>query len=154
MIPETPIVITASIEGAEGKEAPWFGFRVNIDNQSDQTIELVALQLDITGQGNGGQLTTATVAFDPSQADFTLNDLQCEYTTFGTWGPGIKRDIGVIAHGLCPGGGLQFFTGGNPKGPNGNNFRYRVKAKPLGYFIDSAGNPDDRFEKFKYFFTK
>jgi hypothetical protein len=47
----------------------------------------------------------------------------------------------------------SFYVGGNPKGPNGTNFRYRIKLKPLGWF-GSLFAPTDRFEKFKYFQTQ
>ena len=160
IIPDTPIVITASIEGQEGKEAPWFKFRVSVDNLTDQAFELVALQLEITGQGSSGQLTTAEAAFDPSSFNVVVLDTQCEYKTFGTWAPNTKREIGVIGYPItggltCPSLTAEFVVGGNPKGgPSGKNFRYRVKAIPLGYFVDANGDPEDRFEKFKYFFTK
>ena len=154
IVPDVPIVITASIEGQEGKEAPWFAFRVSIDNTTDQAFEIVALQIDITGQGTSGQLETKTLAFDPSQADYSLNDISCAYGSFGIWQPGQKKDIGVTGTTGCLSFAAKFFAGNNPKGTNANSFRYRVKAKPLGYFIDAQGDPDDRFEKFKYFFTK
>ncbi len=154
IVPDVPIVITASIEGAAGKEAPWFSFKVSLDNQTDQAFEIVALQIEISGQGSSGQLETRTLAFDPSQLDYTLNELACSYGTFGVWQPGQKKDIGVTGTTGCLSLIAKFYAGGNPKGPNANSYRYRVKAKPLGYFIDAAGDPDDRFEKFKYFFTK
>jgi hypothetical protein len=54
----------------------------------------------------------------------------------------------------CYSGPIGFFADNLPIPANSNNFRYRVKLKPLGYFVNADGEADDRFERYKSFFTK
>jgi hypothetical protein len=156
--PEKPIVITGDIEvNGEELQSPWFRFQVHIKNGSEQAFTLVALQAEVTGVDESGQTSTATVSFAPNDSDgkwLGEDNPTCSYTGYGTYQPGDDLDLTLSgALTACP-TGIAFYVGGNPKGPSGKSFRYRVKLKPLGYFIDSQGIASDRFEKFKNFYTQ
>lgn len=153
--PEKPIVITADAT-INGKKvaAPWFQFYVSLKNNSEENVTIIAVEAEITGQGASGQLTTANVAWSAGSFDGPYNDLiDCNYNDFGTWAPGEERSVsldGIFDE--CDGVAV-FLVGSNPKSPNGNSFRYRVKLKPLGWF-GTILDPSDRFERFKYFYTQ
>jgi hypothetical protein len=151
--PNTPIVITADI-ASPSRASPWFSFETSIENKTDSAFEIVALEAEITGTDDTGNLVSRKVAWSPSEFNYSTLSLQCSYASFGTWQPGDKKELQITGAGTCVSGIPQFIADGNPDGPNDDSFRYKVKLKPLGYFIDAEGDPSDRFEKFKLFFTK
>lgn len=158
-IPEKPIVITGDTV-ANGKDcsAPWFAYDVRIKNGADAKLRIVAIQAEVTGTSEGGTPTTTTVTWSPSDFDgnhLGIDSPTCTYETFGTWDPDQDKEIELTgAYSLCPTGITDLFVCDNPTGPQGKSFRYRVKLKPLGYFLDEDDIPSDRFEKFKMFFTQ
>lgn len=156
VIPEKPIVITAPTENERGQkvEPPWFEFRMRMMNGSDQSITIVAITLEVFGQGPTGVMESKEVAFVPSDFNFSLSeDTECKYTSFGTWGPTEPKALllrnAIAACDRTP----RFVVGGNPKGVNGRFFRYRVRAKPLGWF-GTEDLAEDRFQKVLTFFTQ
>lgn len=154
--PAQPIVIDASVKiGDKTYNKPWFSFEVEIENLTGYRFRIVALEAIITATSSSGTTTTKTVAWAPGEADYTLDDLKCSYTIFGTWDLNEKKKLRLEnSNNLCGQADALFFSDNNERGVNGNSFRYKVKVKPQGYFIDENGNPDDRFDKTKTIFTR
>lgn len=159
--PEIPIVITGDVGGLHPKTQPWFDFSVELTNNSDYTFKIVAVKAEIVLLDGSGSSMEATWA--PSEYDFSNDVYTCSYVDFGTWRAGESKTMYLTNQtgaSQCPTTNATttvnaLFTADNlPKAANPNNFRYRVKLKPLGYFINDAGDPDDRFERYKSFFTK
>lgn len=155
-IPAEPIVITADVT-AGGKKftAPWFDFTMKLRNGSDQAFVIVAIMAQISITDNTGAVATKDYAGDPGQSNFENDVIICQYADFGTFTVG-EEDYIKITHAdtNCPNGVRVFRVDALPKPISANNYRYRVKLKPLGYFVDSSGLPEDRFEKDKIFYTQ
>ncbi len=155
-IPAEPIVITADVtSGGKKFTAPWFDFTIKMKNGSDQPFVIVAIMASVSITDSSGAIATKDFAGDPGQANFENEVIICQYSDFGTFTVG-EEDYIKITHSdtSCPNGIRVFRVDGLPKPINANNYRYRVKLKPLGYFMDTAGLPDDRFEKEKTFYTQ
>jgi hypothetical protein len=159
--PGKPIVITAdaTIDGDKKIEGPWFAFTLSMTNASDEPITIVAIEAEVFAQGSSGQTETTTIAFTPGDFNFKIGeDKECKFTSFGTWDPTATPSTATRGFELENGDGActrtpLFYIGSNPSGPNGNNFRYRVKLKPQGWFggLTSATN---RFDRSINFYTQ
>ncbi|MGE4133466.1 MAG: hypothetical protein AB7F86_17625 [Bdellovibrionales bacterium] len=153
VIPDQPIVITADADfGDEKIKAPWFSLVVSIDNQSDDKITIIALEVDVTSVDQTGAITTKTVAFTPSKFDYSTDSLKCEYSSFGTWSSGENKALQITGSGSCNSGIPIFGVGGLQKSSN-KNYRFRAKARPIGWFGTFTA-PTDRYENFKTFTTQ
>lgn len=156
VLPPKPIVITGpTLDGKGTKvEGPWFNFRMKMTNSTTESITIVALELEVIGQGSSGQPESKTVSFAPSEYNFSLNEnTECKYTGFGTWAVGESKAFTLTGASVdCPTVPV-FIVGSNTKGASGRNYRYRVRAKPLGWF-GTADEATDRFEKTITFFTQ
>jgi hypothetical protein len=154
--PGKPIVITADATVDDGKtiEGPWFEFGMSMTNNTAEPITIVALELEIFSQSTNGISDSRTVAFTPGQFNFTVGtNTECKFTTFGTWDPGQTKALTVSNSITACTRGARFAVGGNSSGPGGTNFRYRVKAKPLGWF-GTENAATDRFDRSITFFTQ
>lgn len=156
--PSKPIVINADITDDNGKKLtrPWFEFRTRMTNNTGDTITIVALQADVYAQGPSGQQQKTTVAFTPSEFNFKISDTQeCKFSNFGVWEKDGEKDKAFILDNGQTGCTRTpvFRIGSNPTGPTGNNFRYRVQLKPLGWF-GTADKATDRFDRTFSFFTQ
>lgn len=156
IIPEKPIVITADTKDGSGNDvkAPWFEFRMRINNNTGHEFTIVAVSAEIFAQGSSGQPETKIAAWTPSDFDFSLDeDTECKFSSFGTWEVGASQVLvlknGIDACERIP----KFMVGDNLTGITGKNYRYRVRVKPLGWFGTEL-EPEDRFEKVETFFTQ
>jgi hypothetical protein len=154
--PGKPIVITAdaTIDGEKTIEGPWFGFTLSMTNASDEPITIVAIEAEVFAQGSSGQTETTTIAFTPGDFNFKIGeDKECKFFTFGTWDPqatrGFELENGATECTRTP----LFYIGNNPTGPGGNNFRYRVKLKPQGWF-GGFTSATGRFDRSINFYTQ
>lgn len=151
-VPDKPIIITADVGVYT---APWFDFTIRIKNGSTQKFTIVAITVDVTITDANGQQATKTYAADAGIFDISTDSLVCTYSTFGTWAVNEEKYVSIGNGGTgCPNREVGFRVDGLPKPFNTNSYRYSVKVKPLGYFIDDNDLPADRFEKFKYFYTQ
>lgn len=170
MMPERPVVITSDVTvnwfGTTSKlKGPWFKFFVNIRNDADIPLVVQALNVEVMGMDEGGQLSTTTKDFDPGGYSYTLNSVVCNYgdlgmfwhqgskegTPIGSSGEKMYNDLPLFVGGagdFCAGSttpvGIWFYVGGMPK-PPGSNFRFTVKVKPIGWF----GTRTDQVERFE-----
>lgn len=153
-IPDEPVVITADVT-ISGKDVkgPWFRFAVKLKNGSDQKFEIVALQAEISITDQTGNSVTKDFASAPGGLNIETDTLTCKYDSYGTFDVNEEEYLQVEGTGSCPTIIPSFVIDGLAK-PTGNSYRYRVKLKPVGYFVDSNGLPDGRFEKEKTFFTQ
>jgi len=153
--PEKPIVINTDIESPSIKAA-WFKFDVTVDNKTEFPFEIIALEAEVTAMDASGQFSTTDVAWVPSSINFSNDVIICNYSTYGIYAVGEKKKLGYYDEaGIgCPTGSARFTSDGHPSGPSEKNFRYKVKLIPQGYFIDGNGDAEDRFEKFKLFYTQ
>jgi hypothetical protein len=154
--PSKPIVITAdaSIDGNKKIKGPWFQFGMAMTNNTTEKITIVALELEVFSQGASGITESRTVAFTPGEFNFTAGeDIECKFTTFGTWDPGETKALDVSNSLAACVRSARFAVGGNSSGPGGSNFRYRVKAKPLGWF-GTEDAATDRYDRSVSFFTQ
>lgn len=154
--PSKPIVITAdaTIDGDKKVTGPWFQFTMGMTNNSAEPITIVALELEIFSQGTNGISDSRTVAFTPGEFNFTIGEeKECKFSTFGTWAAGETKGLSLTTGDSSCARLPIFIVGGNNSGPNKTNFRYRVKAKPLGWFgTESAAT--DRYDRSVTFFTQ
>lgn len=153
--PERPTVIDVDIEDPETK-ASWFEFDVTIDNQTEYPFEIIGLKAEVTSMDESGFFVTKTNVWVPSESNFTLDSLVCNYSTFGVFAVNEKKKLQIYDqfNQNCPEGNIRFVSDGNSSGPDNRHFRYKVKLTPIGYFVDSTGEAEDRFEKFKVFYTQ
>jgi hypothetical protein len=156
ILPEKPIVILGDTKDSSGNDikGPWFNFRVNMMNGTEDIVTIVALVLEVYAQDSSGQIVKADVAFTPAAFDFTLSeDKECKFSTFGTWTVGEKK--GFLLENSDPTCTRipVFYIGNNPSGISGKNYRYRVKVKPMGWF-GTYDDPTDRFDKSFSFYTQ
>ncbi len=161
IIPPKPIVITGPTKDSLGNDVPgaWYRFSVSITNPTDEELTIVALQVETTTVDENGQSTTTDTTFSPTQYNFQFSEnIQCKYSSFGTIAANSSANLGLASGGNPECTGIAvFIVGGNSTGPNGNNFRYRVKVKPLGWFGPeglSTTASFDRYEKTETFFTR
>ncbi|HMN69809.1 MAG TPA: hypothetical protein PKC28_14795 [Bdellovibrionales bacterium] len=172
IIPAEPIVITADIV-SDGQviSAPWFEFRVKIKNETKDKFTIVAMQATVTGLDSSDNMIPVKYATAPSSFNFTLkDDVTCEFSHFGTFEVDTDPDsTGQVmtlegAKSICydvNGDGTPetkytptFRIPSNPPGgATGDNFRYTVELKPLGWYGD-RNTPTDRFEKSLMFYTQ
>lgn len=154
--PAQPIVIDVDLPDNDPPiRKSWFKFSVNINNKTGYTFEIIALEAEITAMDSTGGFSTRKVAWAPSEFNYTLNDIKCTYGTFGQWSPDQNKSLALQPQSGCVDGTVSFIADGNPSGPLGNQFRYKVKIKPVGYFVDTAsGEAEDRFTKTKLFYTQ
>lgn len=152
--PGKPIVISADApKGAKTIKGPWFGFTLSMTNSTTDPITLIALEYEVAGQTDNGT-TVIKGVFSPSEHDFTSDTLKCEYTSFGTWAPGETRIVGLPnGNAGCATDSTIFLSQGNPKGTFTQNYHYRVKVKPAGWF-GTLDNATDRFDKTFNFSTQ
>ena len=156
IIPEKPIVITGdTVDDDDNKiKAPWFEFRMRLTNGSAEKITVVAVTAEVFAQDSTGQTDVKEVSWTPAEFNFQLNeDTECKFSSFGTWDAGEGKALSLRnGNSLCS-RQPKFLVGDNKKGVSGRNFRYRVRAKPLGWF-GTEDQADDRFEKSLTFFTQ
>lgn len=168
--PENPVVITSDADISNGGKsteikAPWFKFRVKIDNQADEPVTVVALHVEVTGMDESGMMTTVKKDFDPGSFNYSLLDAACSYGDFGEFdrrgdsaGTGgyynktalyiSTGDSRCIGGGTGASAGVFFYFDGAPKPPSGSsNYRYSLKIQPLGWF-GTRLEPTDRFDGF------
>ena len=154
--PQKPIVITAdaTLQGDKKVAGPWFQFSMSMTNGTAEKITIVALTADVYTQNSSGQSEKKTVAFTPGEFDYKIgSSTECKFTSFGTWAAGETKGL-LLDNGNADCNARPIFVvSGLNTGPNGTNFRYRVTAKPLGWFgtIDAA---TDRFDRSVTFFTQ
>lgn len=158
ILPEKPIVFTAPTKDMSGGtiQGPWFSFRMEVSNNTDETVTIQVLEADVSAQDANGQFVTTTATWSASALTKTVTvageDFECEFTDFGEIAPGTTQQLSLTnSEPLCatlP----EFIVGSNPKG-DGENYRYRVKVKPVGWFGTYAV-PTDRYQKSATFFTQ
>jgi hypothetical protein len=163
VLPDEPIVILGDTLDQNGNsiKGPWFQFRVAMtNNDTSSKITVVALELTITSEDNTGSIKSTDVSFSPTTFNHSISDggtgtIDCKYTDFGEFSPGVPKGF-LLLDPLQPGkcdAIPVFMIGGGTSGISGHNFRYRVKARPLGWFGPYA-TPEDRFDTFFNFSTK
>lgn len=152
--PDQPIVLTAD---TETHKAPWFDFRVKITNGSDASLKIVAVSAELElSDGTGVQRAERAWSADEEDARQSDETRVCTYVDFGTFAPGdsdylsAANTSGVAA---CPEVSPIFNFDKAPESPSMTSYRYRVKAIPHGWFINSDGTLD-RFTRFKFFSTR
>lgn len=166
IIPGKPIVITADTKiGDKEIPAPWFNFRASMSNNSDTTVTIIALELEITGVGKTGTTTTGKAGFVATDFNETIQylapgatapvNVECKYRYFAQLDPSTSSELKLMgAASVCGTPTPVFYIGNNPTGPdNAPNYRYTVKIKPLGWF-GTYDLPTDRFEKTQTFYTQ
>ncbi|MBX3021501.1 MAG: hypothetical protein KF799_07480 [Bdellovibrionales bacterium] len=160
VLPNEPIVILGPTKDSTGADVqgPWFAFRLQMSNSDTETITIMAIDLTITGTDPAGGITTKSITFTPTMFDhsYTDNDVekQCKYYSFGEIpAGGANIDLSLpTADVNCT---LQpyFVVGDLGRKDVGSSYRYRVKARPLGWFGPFA-NPKDRYDMSFDFNTK
>lgn len=159
IIPERPIVITGNGVSFTGTviTAPWFGFSVTMTNPTDEPITIIGLQMEVSSLDSNGEVVTTTFTSTPAEFNRPYGDsISCTHYTFGTIPANTTTDtpLSVTLSGVPECTAIPVFTpSGIPSGPSKNNFYYKVKIKPLGWF-GTYTTPSDRLEKFKYFTTQ
>jgi hypothetical protein len=78
--------------------APWFSFKININNKSKNPLTIVGVHVTVTGRAPDGTVETSDEDFSPEENNFTNANLACTYADYG-----------------------QFDPGGTPSGPSFNN---------------------------------
>ncbi len=160
IIPGEPIVITAKGKDGLGAEfdGPYFKFRVQAENNSDEVVTLIALNLELSISNAYGGEQTAEVTFTPDWANHTVTvadtDIDCVYSTFAELAPGETKEL-LYTPIAGSDAACSVYSGfiANSLPQVEDKFRYKVKMKPIGWFGD-ADDPTDRFERFISFFTR
>ena len=168
--PDVPIVITGDLKiGTRTVKAPWFSFQATLTNDSNETVSIMAIEMNITAVSTTGSFMTSQVTVTPT--DFTtsfpctnLTDttLQLTFTDFGEYLPGESKLLYVQYRGAdastCTGSdtpfNVKFYIGGNPSLASGAaDYSYSVQATVIGWF-GGVSTPTDRFSKDLYFSTQ
>jgi hypothetical protein len=149
--PDEPIVFTADKEDLLGNEikAPWFDFRLRMDNQTKDVITVIALKANITGIDKSGLPTTTKWEITASHFNFSTETQDCVFSHFGEWQQGEDKVFELF--GSCNYTPL-FTVASLPEG-NGVTFRYRIDLTILGWF-GTYEAPSDRFEKKLIFYSR
>lgn len=162
ILPESPIIITGDGKDADGNTltAPWFSYRVLINNQSDSALTIVSVKATITLSEYGS--TPTNYDFPASKLNYTTAaGINCTYLTLGefaknTSGPLVGKLTDAGLAGTCA-QDLAFSIAPNtltkPRDPKTKNYRYRVEIEPQGWFGD-RDNPTDRFVKKMVIYTR
>jgi hypothetical protein len=156
VLPDRPIVIDGDTVDSHGNKvkAPWFQFRLSVNNKSGSTVTVVAFQVTVYGQSSSGSTQSTPASFSSTDFNYTTDLLDCEYPSFGEFPTG-KGDQALSlsnANTNCTAQPI-FFVGNGTSGVSGSNFRYRVVVKPQGWFGTYA-DPSDRFEQTFTFYTQ
>lgn len=155
ILPESPIVINSKIALPSGElQGPWYRFQLELENNTDATITIVALK--ITTQAIvDGQAQTNDTTFDPSAFNYSTETETCTYSFFGEFPAGTTSRLEITPNegGTCLTAFPVFYVGNLPLSKTAPNFRYRVEAQPLGWF-GPRNDPTDRFDKKVFFYTQ
>lgn len=154
--PGEPIVIDSPTK-VDGTDAlgPWFVFDVYATNESDETVTIVAMKLEITIVNEFGVEQRYDYTFAPSTKDTSVTDtsgaeIQCSYTKYAELAPNASGYFELDLNNDCPA-----YRGFKPVGlPKvSGSFRYRAKITPQGWFGPYT-KANDRFERSYTFFTR
>lgn len=165
--PGTPNVITVDYKLDETTtiKAPWYAFNINVANNSDETVTILSIQLNVRLANANGSTTPTSILISPSSANF---DVACggtvtqkiEYTDMGMYLPGESKAITLTFRGTldpaCPTINPitpLFYAGNNPN-PSGTNpnYTYIVQMKAIGWF-GTLTAPTERLDASSYFST-
>lgn len=169
VVPGQPPVITADFQynPTTTITAPWYAFQVNVTNNSDETVTIIALQLHVIGQRSDGTPVTKDITISPSMYDFTQTcgdgtTQQVNFTDFGMFagngGSGqlslTPRDISTVCGAAWTPRTPLLYAGGNPSktADHVQSYSYTVQLTPAGWF-GTVTAPDQRFEKMIMFGT-
>jgi hypothetical protein len=150
--PPTPVVITAPTKDSSGEEVkgPWFLFSINMANNTGEDVRILAFELKIKVPNS---LETVEVALSPTEFNYSTDQGECNFTSFGQWAPGENRPLNLTNNNPTLCGTFvvpQFYIGNLPRPANGR-FNYRVEATAIGWF-GTATAASGRFER-KFFFS-
>jgi len=161
--PTNPIVFLSDLTTTVGGntstiKAPWFEMLVNIDNQSDEDLVILALHLEVTGIDANGGVTVNKMDILPAANNSSVTSgsttVTCTYNDFGTFSKHTKGTLHYTPSQTgCDNGYVMFQIGGNPTPANTASIQYQVKIQPVGFF-GSIGSPEDRFDNFGMIFTQ
>jgi hypothetical protein len=142
VIPEKPIVITANTTvNGNAVPAPWVKFSVNLTNNSDKPLTIVAVTAKIYAPSTQDATDWAE---DPASQASSTDTNDCTYSTYGTWDPKESKALelpGVTACKVSP----HFFYVGGLKKPTGASYRYKIVFTPIGWYGTEAV-PTDRLD--------
>ena len=177
VLPEQPIVFTSDLTYLNGTSTVtvpknWFKFSLGLNNHSDSAITISALHVEVTMTSSTGSVTRKTADFNPNSFNYTVSSTSggvttsttCTFSDFGQFDPrGIpagpsynNRSLFLIATPVNAACGIvtpTFYVGGLTDASGGNNFTYRVKVTPVGWFGD-RNHPEDRFSGSTTFSTQ
>lgn len=168
--PSEPPVITGNFQvGNNVIQAPWFGFTVTVTNNSNDTVTIIGIQLNVNGTRADGSIVSKTVTISPSDYNFSLAcaggaSAEIQFNDFGEIGPGQTLPLGLYYRGgaLPTGCGNPNQTtavimyagpGPSPTADQVISYVYNVQMIPLGWF-GTASQPDNRLDKQVYFTTE
>ena len=168
VIPNQPVVITADYNDGNGNtwKAPWFSFHLEIQNNSNDYVTIMAIQVAVTATTSTGTVLTPTVVqISPSNSNMSItcgtNSVTLSYISFGTVAPGSTAYAQLIYNNsgtgtpiatLCPGlnpniANPTIFVANNPGASQQvTSYNYQVAISPIGWF-GQLNSPNDRFTK-------
>lgn len=162
VLPKEPIVILGDVKDSNGNEirGPWFSFRLAMSNDDGaDSITVVNVEITVTATDKTGMPEIKTFSLSPSDFNHSYksndDEIQCKYFSFGTFAKGVKEQPFTLTMGsdanctVIP----MFYLGGFAKKTTGAQYRYKVKARPLGWF-GPFDDPKDRYDMSFTFNTK
>lgn len=169
--PDVPIVITGDFTiGTKTVKSPWFSFQTNITNNSNETVTIMAIELEITAMSTTGGFIINKTTITPS--DFSAKFacpapsetiLNLTFTDFGEYLAGESKplfvqyrgtDVATCAGADTPISPVAIYVGGNPSIDGGaTDYSYSVQATVIGWF-GGVTSPTDRFSQEIYFTTQ
>jgi|GEM_PF-2597491 len=169
VIPGQPSVITADFQlnSSTTISNPWYAFQMNITNNSDETVTIIALQLHVTATRVDGSTITKDLTISPSMYNETVDcgggvTDQVNFTDFGMYpADGVTRQISLTPRNTTTVCGSAFtpltpllYAGSNPSKNNDHvmNYTFTVQLSPAGWF-GTITAPDTRFDKIVLFTT-
>jgi hypothetical protein len=176
-IPSNPIIITGDGKDADGNPltAPWFSYRLFLENGSDEAVSIVAIKMTITLSETGASPSEAS--FTASLLNYTVGtdeSFSCAYYTVGEFAKGASGYmVGKLTDptlgpepvpaihsppwaGVCDEDRAFAITPNSltkPRDPRSKNYRYRVEIEPQGWFGD-RDHANDRFDKKIVIYTR
>lgn len=159
VVPGSPIVFSANGSYTVGGVkvtlgAPWYGFQVRVFNKSAQKVKIIAVKVETSIALVTGTTSNST-EYNPGKFDYSIPDtsITCAFDDFGVYNADMGSETAMYLTRASTSPALNcgtepiplFYVTGAPADPN-KNYRYRVKVTPLGFFINGAGEPEDRFE--------
>lgn len=168
--PGQPVVITANFTTPTGISvvAPWFQFTGTVNNNSSDTVTVIALSLVVTANNTDGTTSVQNVTVSPSDYNYTLvcsntTSAPITFTDFGEIAAGASGSLSLTYRGVAlpsdcaslnpnidP---VKIYIGGNPNGANIASYNYTVQLTPEGWF-GTVDSPSERLTKTVYFSTQ